>query len=172
MPAPLGNAQWGNTAVSPLVETDTTMPLDVAAWWCPTCITLPATLRTARIEWVVWWTYSPLSWRNGCHFELHEHCIAETRQVFELTVLAMRTVAHQQIRSICTCGVSRLGAWPVGTNAPTPYGASVKAMAVHLDQYQLVPLARTACATPTTSASWWMCTSKRTRRYGTPGRRK
>jgi hypothetical protein len=31
MPAPLGDAQWGNTAVAPLVATDTTMPLDAAA---------------------------------------------------------------------------------------------------------------------------------------------
>ncbi|QTN26383.1 patatin-like phospholipase family protein [Rhodoferax sp. AJA081-3] len=31
MPAPLGGAQWGNSAVAPVVATDTTMPLDVAA---------------------------------------------------------------------------------------------------------------------------------------------
>ena len=79
-----------------------------------------------------------------CHLELHEHCIAETRQVFELPELAMCTVAHQQIRSICTCGAVHLGVWPVGVNAPAQYGASVKAMAVHLNQYHLVPLARTA----------------------------
>lgn len=79
-----------------------------------------------------------------CHLELHEHTIADTRQVFELPKLAMRTVAHQQMRSTCSCGAVHLGAWPVGVNAPTQYGASVKAMAVHLNQYHLVPLARTA----------------------------
>lgn len=79
-----------------------------------------------------------------CHLELHDHTIAETRQVFELPTLAMRTVAHQQMRSSCTCGASHLGAWPEGVNAPAQYGASVKAMAVHLNQYHLVPLARTA----------------------------
>lgn len=47
-----------------------------------------------------------------CHLELHEHTIAETRQVFELPKLAMRTVAHQQMRSICTCGAVHLGVWP------------------------------------------------------------
>jgi transposase len=56
----------------------------------------------------------------------------------------MRTVAHQQMRSTCTCGAVHLGAWPEGVNAPAQYGASVKAMAVHLNQYHLVPLARTA----------------------------
>ena len=79
-----------------------------------------------------------------CHLELHEHSIAETRQVLELPELRMHTVAHQQMRSICTCGAVHLGVWPVGVNAPAQYGASVKAMAVHLNQYHLVPLARTA----------------------------
>ena len=79
-----------------------------------------------------------------CHLEMHDHAVAQTRQVFELPELAMRTVAHQQIRSTCTCGASHLGAWPVGINAPAQYGASVKAMAVHLNQFHLVPLARTA----------------------------
>lgn len=79
-----------------------------------------------------------------CHLEMHDHCIAETRQVFELPELAMRTVAHQQMRSTCTCGATHLGAWPAGVNAPAQYGASVKAMVVHLNQYHLLPLARTA----------------------------
>ncbi len=79
-----------------------------------------------------------------CYLELHEHAIVETRQVFELPRLAMRTVAHLQMRSSCTCGAVHLGAWPAGVNAPAQYGASVKAMAVHLNQYHLVPLARTA----------------------------
>jgi len=79
-----------------------------------------------------------------CRLELHDHMIAETRQVFELPKLTMRTVAHQQIRSTCTCGAVHLGAWPAGVTAPAQYGASVKAMAVHLNQYHLVPLARTA----------------------------
>lgn len=79
-----------------------------------------------------------------CRLELHGHDVAETRQVFELPELRMRTVAHQQMRSTCTCGAVHLGAWPEGVNAPAQYGASVKAMAVHLNQYHLVPLARTA----------------------------
>jgi transposase len=79
-----------------------------------------------------------------CQLELQDHTLAETRQVFELPPLAMRTVAHQQMRSTCTCGAVHLGAWPEGVNAPAQYGASVKAMAVHLNQYHLVPLARTA----------------------------
>ena len=81
---------------------------------------------------------------SACHLQMHDHAIAEARQVFELPELRMRTVEHRQMRSTCTCGAVHLGAWPVGVNAPAQYGPSVKAMAVHLNQYHLVPLARTA----------------------------
>ncbi len=81
---------------------------------------------------------------NACGLELHDHALAETRQVFELPRLSMRCVAHQQMRSVCTCGAVHIAAWPEGVNAPAQYGASVKAMAVHLNQYHLIPLARTA----------------------------
>ncbi len=101
------------------------------------------TLRqSARVDETI--VHSADTLCSVCHLELHEHAVAETRQVFELPKLAMRTVAHQQMRSTCTCGAVHLGAWPVGVNAPAQYGASVKAMAVHLNQYHLVPLARTA----------------------------
>lgn len=80
---------------------------------------------------------------SACHLGMLDHKVAETRQVFELPKLGIRTVAHQQIRSTCTCGAVHLGAWPVGINAAAQYGASVKAMAVHLNQHHLVPLART-----------------------------
>ena len=81
---------------------------------------------------------------SACQLEMVDHAIAETRQVFELPELRIRTVAHQQIRSTCTCGTVHLGAWPQGVTAAAQYGASVKAMAVHLNQHHLVPLARTA----------------------------
>ncbi len=70
--------------------------------------------------------------------------IAETRQVFELPPLRVQVIAHQQMRATCTCGAVHVGAWPPGVNAPAQYGASVQAMAVHLNQYHLLPLARTA----------------------------
>lgn len=81
---------------------------------------------------------------RACQRDIFEQEVAQTRQVFELPELAMRAVAHQQMRSTCTCGAVHFGAWPAGVNAPVQYGASVKAMAVHLNQHHLVPLARTA----------------------------
>ena len=66
--------------------------------------------------------------------------IAETRQVFELPPLRTHVIAHQQMRATCACGQVHLGAWPPGVNAPAQYGASIQAMAVHLNQhYPLLP---------------------------------
>jgi transposase len=79
-----------------------------------------------------------------CQLQMHAHEVIETRQVFELPKLHVRVIAHQQIRSTCSCGATQVGAWPQGVNAPAQYGASVKAMAVNLNQYPLVPLARTS----------------------------
>jgi transposase len=70
--------------------------------------------------------------------------IAETRQVFELPPLHVRVIAHQQMRATCRCGAVHLGAWPPGVHAPAQYGVSVQAMAVHLNQHHLLPLARTS----------------------------
>ena len=75
---------------------------------------------------------------------MQAHEVIETRQVFELPELRVRVIAHRQIRSTCACGATHEGAWPQGVNAPAQYGASVKAMAVNLNQYHLVPLARTS----------------------------
>ena len=101
------------------------------------------TLRqTENVDQTV--THYSASCCSACHLELHEHTIFETRQVFELPRLPMRTVAHQQMRSVCSCGTVHFASWPEGVNAPAQYGASIKAMAVHLNQYHLTPLARTA----------------------------
>ncbi len=81
---------------------------------------------------------------SACQREMTDHEVIETRQVFELPQLHTRTIAHRQWRSTCTCGASHLGVWPQGINALAQYGPSVKAMAVHLNQHHLVPLARTA----------------------------
>lgn len=83
---------------------------------------------------------------SACQLPLSQQAlqIAETRQVFELPPLRVRVVAHQQMRATCTCGAVHVGPWPPGVNAPAQYGASVQAMAVHLNQYHLLPLARTA----------------------------
>lgn len=98
--------------------------------------------QSANVDETV--THYSASHCSVCCLALVDHTLAETRQVFELPTLAMRTVAHQQMRSVCACGAVHLAVWPEGVNAPAQYGASIKAMAVHLSQYHLTPLARTA----------------------------
>jgi transposase len=90
--------------------------------------------------------HPPLGQCSACQLPLPPEGlqIAETRQVFELPPLRVRVVAHQQMRATCRCGAVHLGAWPPGVNAPTQYGASIQAMVVHLNQYHLLPLARSA----------------------------
>lgn len=102
-----------------------------------------STLRqSAQVDQTI--THQADSRCSVCQREMVDHTMAETRQVFELPELRIRTVAHQQIRSTCNCGAVHLGAWPEGVNAPAQYGASVKAVTVHLNQHHLTPLARTA----------------------------
>jgi transposase len=47
---------------------------------------------------------------SACQRKLLDHAIVETRQVFELPELRIRTVAHQQMRSTCSCGAVHLRA--------------------------------------------------------------
>lgn len=88
-------------------------------------------------------THAPPSHCQHCQRELGAGEVVETRQVFELPRLSIRTVEHRQMRSVCTCGAVHVGRWPEGVSAPAQYGAGIKAMAVHLNQHHLVPLQRT-----------------------------
>ena len=69
--------------------------------------------------------------------------VADKRQVIELPVLKARVIEHRQMRALCICGASHVGQFPEGVNAPVQYGGAVKALAVHLNQYHLLPLQRT-----------------------------
>lgn len=78
-----------------------------------------------------------------CQRECWVHTVVDRRQVFELPVLRAQVIEHQLIRSTCRCGTVHEGQWPDGVNAPTQYGPRAKALATHLNQHHLVPLART-----------------------------
>ena len=69
---------------------------------------------------------------------------ADTRQVIELPELRARVIEHRQMRAVCTCGATHVGQFPEGVNSPVQYGHTVKALAVHLNQYHLLPLQRTS----------------------------
>ena len=81
---------------------------------------------------------------TACQKALPAQEIADTRQVFDIPPIKVRVTEHQLMRAVCSCGQIHLGVWPDGVKAPAQYGVHAKAMAVHLNQYHLVPMARTS----------------------------
>lgn len=79
----------------------------------------------------------------ACQGQWSAHEVIDRRQVFELPVLRAQVTEHRLMRSRCRCGAVHEGRWPEGVNAPAQYGERAKALAVHLNQHQLVPLQRT-----------------------------
>lgn len=100
------------------------------------------TLRqSVRVDRVIEHQSAPMC--TVCQSQLNQHEVIDKRQVFELPALQVQVIEHHLIRSRCTCGAVHQGAWPEGVNAPAQYGARLKALAVQLNQYHLVPLGRT-----------------------------
>ena len=68
----------------------------------------------------------------------------ERRQVVDLPPVRVQIVEHQVATKTCPgCGTRTGGAFPAGVTAPVQYGPGVSAIAVYLNQAQLLPLART-----------------------------
>jgi transposase len=70
--------------------------------------------------------------------------VVERRQIHELPPMRLVVTEHQVEAVQClSCHEVSRGSFPAGVSAPAQYGAGVKALAVYLHQYQLVPLERT-----------------------------
>lgn len=68
----------------------------------------------------------------------------ERRQVVDLPAVRAWVVEHQAETKRCPgCGAETRGAFPAGVVAPAHYGPRVAAVAVYLNQAQLLPLERT-----------------------------
>ena len=68
----------------------------------------------------------------------------ERRQVVDVPPIKARVVEHRVETKCCPgCGVETSGAFPEGVVGPTQYGPGVAAVAVYLNQAQLLPLERT-----------------------------
>jgi transposase len=69
---------------------------------------------------------------------------SERRQVIDIIPARLRVTEHQAQVVRCTrCGLKTKGEFPKGVRASVQYGSSVKARALYLMNYQLLPYART-----------------------------
>jgi len=68
----------------------------------------------------------------------------EKRQIFDIPPIQMEVTCHQAHTKQCPhCGYLNKAAFPEQVKAPTQYGTRLKAIAVYLRQYQLLPYNRT-----------------------------
>jgi transposase len=88
----------------------------------------------------------PVSQCPHCATDLRplEPCRVEKRQVFDVPPVRIEVTEHQAEVKVCPeCGSRVKGDFPSEVTRPVQYGPRIKAQASYLNNYQLIPLART-----------------------------
>ncbi len=82
---------------------------------------------------------------SGCGRSLEDISPAgyRKRQVFDLPPIEVEVIEHRAQEKRCPhCGQLNRSSFPKGIDQPTQYGPRIKAIAVYLNQYQLLPYGR------------------------------
>ncbi len=79
----------------------------------------------------------------GYHLEQEPIIDHEKRQVYDLPPIRIEVTEHQsEVKRCPSCGNVVKAPFPAGVSAPVQYGNQLRAVAVYLNQYQLLPYAR------------------------------
>lgn len=81
---------------------------------------------------------------DACQSVLKIKSVAQSRQVFDLPELCFEVTEHRIMQAVCRCGKTHIGQFPANVPASLQYGPKAQTAMVHLNQYHMLPLQRTA----------------------------